>query len=59
MNPERTAKKLSGKHVVFGEVVSGFEVLDAIEAAGAETDSANGGRPSVEIVIADCGVNAA
>lgn len=49
-------KKLSGKHVVFGEIVSGFDVLDAIEAAGAESDAANGGKPSVDVAIADCGV---
>jgi hypothetical protein len=44
--------KLSGKHCVFGAVVSGMEVLDAIERVGAD----DGERPLREIVIADCGL---
>jgi|EP00505_MAST-04D_sp_SCG-Rhode-Island_P001024 peptidylprolyl isomerase len=44
--------KLDGKHVVFGEVVEGIDVLDAIEAAG----SAGEGKPTVPVIIADCGV---
>jgi len=42
---------LDGKHVVFGEVVGGFnEVVKVVESKG----SANG-TPSATIVIADCG----
>jgi len=50
---ESTAK-LTGKHVVFGEVVEGMEVLDRIEdAAGTSLDD---GKPSVTVIIADCGL---
>lgn len=41
---------LDGKHVVFGKIVEGKEVLNAIEAQG--TDS---GKPKAEIAIHDCG----
>lgn len=42
---------LSGKHVVFGEVMEGKDVVNKIEAVG------QGGRgtPSKKVVIADCG----
>lgn len=45
--------KLTGQHVVFGKVVAGLEVLDAIEKAGAENDE---GKPVVSVVIVDCGI---
>eukprot|EP00039_Didymoeca_costata_P029547 m.25107 g.25107 ORF g.25107 m.25107 type:complete len:250 (+) comp7677_c0_seq2:20-769(+) len=45
--------KLTGKHVVLGEIVEGMEVLDLIEAAGEEGTE---GKPTVPVVIADCGV---
>lgn len=57
--------KLNGKHVVLGQVVDGWEVLDAIEAAvAAPGDAARGssssggvdGAPRVAITIAGCGV---
>jgi len=44
--------KLSGKHCVFGSVVSGLEVLEAIEGVGAD----DGERPLREIVVANCGL---
>uniref|UniRef100_A0A0G4G3V1 Peptidyl-prolyl cis-trans isomerase n=1 Tax=Chromera velia CCMP2878 TaxID=1169474 RepID=A0A0G4G3V1_9ALVE len=44
-------KDLDGKHCVFGEVVSGMEVLDMMEAAGTVGE----GTPEVDIVIAECG----
>ena len=42
-----------GKHVVFGEVVSGFEALDALASVGIEPG--NGDKPMVPIQISDCG----
>ena len=41
---------LDGKHVVFGEVVEGMDVVQAIEKIGSSS-----GRPSSEVLIADCG----
>ena len=42
-----------GKHVIFGEVISGFEVLDAAERVG----TANG-DPSADVTITDSGIYA-
>ncbi|CDJ53046.1 peptidyl-prolyl isomerase, putative [Eimeria brunetti] len=42
---------LDGKHVVFGEVVEGLELLDDAEAV--PTDSSD--KPEVPVVIEDCG----
>lgn len=41
---------LDGKHVVFGKVLEGKEVLNAIEAQG--TDA---GKPKADVVISECG----
>lgn len=41
---------LDGKHVVFGKVVKGMDVVKAIEAVGSQS-----GRPSAKVVITDCG----
>lgn len=41
---------LDGKHVVFGKVVEGLNVVDAMEAVGSED-----GKPSKKVVITDCG----
>ncbi|KAJ1033864.1 hypothetical protein NDA16_000072 [Ustilago loliicola] len=41
---------LDGKHVVFGEVVDGMNVVQAIEAEGSRS-----GKPKSTITIADCG----
>eukprot|EP00467_Chlorarachnion_reptans_P009744 CAMPEP_0114514036 /NCGR_PEP_ID=MMETSP0109-20121206/15923_1 /TAXON_ID=29199 /ORGANISM="Chlorarachnion reptans, Strain CCCM449" /LENGTH=235 /DNA_ID=CAMNT_0001694017 /DNA_START=239 /DNA_END=946 /DNA_ORIENTATION=- len=43
---------LNGKHVVFGKIVEGFEVLDMIEKEA----SAEDGKPKIEVTIADCGI---
>ena len=47
--------KLSGKHVVFGEIVEGADVLDLIEEA-ASSDKKAEGKPVVPVIIADCGL---
>merc|ERR1719375_2156142 len=41
---------LDGKHVVFGKVTKGYEVIKAIEAVGSRS-----GTTSSPVVIADCG----
>ncbi|KAJ7151955.1 cyclophilin [Mycena filopes] len=41
---------LDGKHVVFGEVVSGQEVIKEVEGLGSQS-----GTPSKTVTITDCG----
>lgn len=41
---------LDGKHVVFGRVIDGFDVVKAMEGKGSQS-----GKCSVPIMIADCG----
>lgn len=41
---------LDGKHCVFGEVISGSDVVKAIERVGSQS-----GRTSKTVVITDCG----
>eukprot|EP01099_Mayorella_cantabrigiensis_P003418 TRINITY_DN2620_c0_g1_i1.p1 TRINITY_DN2620_c0_g1~~TRINITY_DN2620_c0_g1_i1.p1 ORF type:complete len:182 (+),score=56.13 TRINITY_DN2620_c0_g1_i1:47-547(+) len=41
---------LDGKHVVFGRIVEGLDVVKKMEAQGTQS-----GKPKKEIAIADCG----
>ncbi|KAG7636906.1 putative peptidylprolyl isomerase [Arabidopsis thaliana] len=41
---------LDGKHVVFGQVVEGLDVVKAIEKIGSSS-----GKPTKPVVVADCG----
>ena len=45
------APQCDGKHVIFGRVVSGWEVLDQAEQYGNKD-----GKPSVSITVTDCGI---
>ena len=45
---------LDGKHVVFGEVAKGLELLEALEKLGSAS-----GSPTSKVVIEDCGVSTA
>jgi cyclophilin family peptidyl-prolyl cis-trans isomerase len=47
---------VTGKHVVFGEMVEGDEVLTFIESCGTEKDDVTDGVPKYSVIIADCGV---
>ena len=42
---------LDGRHVVFGVVESGWEVVKEIESVGTR-----GGSPKMSVVVTDCGV---
>lgn len=45
------APQCDGKHVIFGEVVSGWNVISAVEEIGSK-----GGTPTVPVKITACGV---
>merc|ERR1719486_758220 len=42
---------LDGRHVVFGKVVEGMDVVTKVEAVGSQS-----GAPSKKVMIADCGL---
>lgn len=42
--------RLDGKHVVFGRVIEGMDVVKQMESKGSQ-----GGKTSTKIAIADCG----
>ena len=42
--------RLDGKHVVFGSVVEGMEIVKKVESYGSES-----GKTSKTVTIADCG----
>lgn len=42
--------RLDGKHVVFGKVVEGYDVVQKMEAQGSQS-----GKTKSKLVIADCG----
>jgi cyclophilin family peptidyl-prolyl cis-trans isomerase len=48
----RETPHLDGKHVVFGEVVDGMDVVRKIE----NVSKSLGDKPDVDVVIEDCGV---
>jgi hypothetical protein len=45
---------LDGKHVVFGKIVEGIELLDVIESVA--TDSSDAPIAGFEVIVANCGV---
>jgi len=47
----RDTPHLDDKHVVFGHVVEGFDIVQKIE----NTDADEGDKPNVEVIIDDCG----
>eukprot|EP00932_Pfiesteria_piscicida_P007423 SRR837773.17504.p1 GENE.SRR837773.17504~~SRR837773.17504.p1 ORF type:complete len:209 (-),score=33.21 SRR837773.17504:56-682(-) len=56
----RTAPQLDGRHVAFGKVVGGWDVVQKVEACGTvlgeeRAEGAEEGLPTKRISIADCG----
>jgi peptidylprolyl isomerase len=45
------APQCDGKHVVFGEIISGWEVIDAVETLGSAS-----GEPIASVAVTDCGL---
>lgn len=49
-------KQLDGKHVVFGKIIEGMEVLDMIEEECAVAPGGMSEEPTKSVVVAECGV---
>uniref|UniRef100_A0A803QL19 PPIase cyclophilin-type domain-containing protein n=1 Tax=Cannabis sativa TaxID=3483 RepID=A0A803QL19_CANSA len=47
---ETILRRLDGRHVVFGKVISGMDVVYKVEAEGTQS-----GTPKTKVVIADSG----
>ena len=45
-------RRLNGKHVVFGRVLEGYDLVDRVQNVPTDRRS---GRPLQRVVIADCG----
>lgn len=41
---------LDGRHVVFGEVTDGIDLIKKVETYGSDS-----GRPKAPVIVADCG----
>lgn len=60
LSDSKKVQGLTGKHVVFGEIVAGWEVLDLVEKTCSQEDAAtDGDKPKFPVVIIDCGLEAA
>jgi cyclophilin family peptidyl-prolyl cis-trans isomerase len=46
----KASPKLDGRHVVFGRVIQGMDIVSRVESAGTQS-----GKPLFEVVIGDCG----
>ncbi len=46
-----TTSWLDGRHVVFGKILEGYDVVKAIEAQGSRS-----GQPSQRVTISSCGI---
>lgn len=57
-----TCPSLDGKHVVFGEIIHGLDVLEQMERAAVEgradgkVDEVGEGEPKVSLIITECGI---
>lgn len=49
------APQCDGRHVIFGEVISGMEVLRHVEGFASSGGGGGGGEPAVPVRVTDCG----